>query len=140
MLYNAPFVPGGRYPFTRVQIGPISADVGELEIDDTTHIDQYFTTGHGGGTLTDFKGYTVSGSITAYVAKSDAAPHTISSNLPERFYRPMIRIWTGGFYAEGLAAITRRPVTAAAGRFTQVKIEFVSHGYWRVTHNIVEAP
>lgn len=140
MLDNLPFVPGQRYPFSRVEIGSVAAEVGELEISETVHLDEYFTSGHGGATLTDFKGFTIAGSITAYVARSYGAPHTISSNLPARFTRPMIRIWCGGFYAEGYGAIKSRSVSAASGRFTQIKIDFSSHGLWSFIPNVVEAP
>ena len=138
MLYNLPFVPGQRYPFSRVVIGAIVADVGTVEIEDTTHVDRYFTSGQGGGTMTDFKGYTITGSIELFVARSGDVPHAVSSNMPERFSRPLFRIWVGGYYAEGLGAITNRPLMAAAGRFTMIKLAFESHGAWKVVPNVVE--
>lgn len=139
MLYNLPFVPGKRYPFSQVIIGALTADVGSIELDDTTHIDRYFTSGHGGGTLTDFKGYTVTGTIEMFVARSGAFPHSVYSNLPDRFTRPFFRIWVGGYYAEGTGVITSRPLAAAAGRFTMIKLGFESHGAWKVVPNVVES-
>ncbi|MBI1324364.1 hypothetical protein GC170_14430 [bacterium] len=139
MLYNLPFVPGKRYPFSRVQIGSVIAEAGSFEVAETIHLDEYFTSGHGGGTLTSFKGFTVSGTIEAYVPQSSGSPHTISSNLPGRFERPVIRLWTGGFYCEGTAALSNRSVSAAAGRFTAIKLDFKSHGYWTFVPNVVEA-
>lgn len=139
MLLNLPFVPGRRYPFSRVVIGSLVADIGSIEIEDTTHIDRYFTSGQAGGTMTDFKGYTITGTIEMFVARSGAAPHSVSSNLPERFSRPFFQIWVGGYYAEGLGAITSRPISAAAGRFTMMKLTFESHGAWKVVGNVVES-
>jgi hypothetical protein len=140
MLENLPFVPGRRYPFTRVVIGLLTSDVGTIEVKDTTHIDRYFTSGHGGGTLTDFKGFTITGTIEMFVARSGNMPHGISSNLPERFTRPLFKIWLGGYYAEGLGAIADRDVSAAGSRFTMIKVGFESHGFWKVVPNVVELP
>lgn len=138
MLENLPFVPGRRYQYTRIVIGGLVSDVGSIEMKDTTHIDRYFTSGHGGGTLTSFKGFTVTGTVEMFIARSGPMPHTISSNMPERFSRPLFRIWLGGYYAEGIGVITDRDPAAASGRFTMLKLGFESHGLWKVVSNVVE--
>lgn len=139
MLENLPFVPGKRYPYSRVIIGNLNSDLGSIEIEDTTHIERYITSAEGGGTITVFKGYTITGTLEMFVARSGPAPHGSSSNLPDRFTRPLFRIWVGGYYAEGLGVITSRPISAAAGRFTMMKLAFESHGAWRVIGNVVES-
>lgn len=138
MLYNLPFVPGLKTPLARAQIGNLIPDAAAIQVKDTTHIDRVFSSGYGGGTRLDFKGYTITGTITAYVARSDTSPHTLSSNLPARFSRPLFRLWIGGFYAEGYGGITDISIAGVTKQFTVVEIAFESDGRWVSIPNVVE--
>ena len=138
MLYNLPFIPGKRVPIARCQIGNLIPEAASIVSKDTTHVDRVFTSGFGGGTKVIFKGYTITGTITAYVARSGGSPHPFS-NLPARFTLPFFKIWIGGYYAEGYGAITDSNVTGVTKAFTVMEIAFESDGNWDVYPNVVEA-
>ena len=138
MLYNLPFVPGKRAPIARCQIGTLIPEAASIILKDTNHVERTFTSGFGGGTKIDFKGYTITGTITAYVKRSGASPHPYS-NLPARFSMPLFKIWLGGYYAEGIGAITDSNVAGVTKAFTVMEIAFESDGHWIVYPNVVEA-
>jgi hypothetical protein len=138
MLYNLPFVPGVKTPLARAQIGYLVPDAASIQVKDTTHVDRIHSSGFGGGTRVLFKGYTITGTVTAYVARSDTSPHTLSSNVPARFSRPLFRLWIGGYYAEGIGAITDISITGVTKQFTVIDIAFESDGHWTSIPNVVE--
>lgn len=139
MLLNQAFVPGKRYPNSRVQIGTVTIDAAEFEVDDQLHVDRTFTSGWGGATRLDIKGYTVTGRILAYVAKSSGySPDTSFTNLPARGALVRIKIWSGGYYAEGDALILSRKPSVAGGKFVTLDLSFESDGVWDVVPNVVE--
>lgn len=113
-------------------------DAGEISISDQLHTDRIFTSGFGGATRLDIKGYTISGRIQAYIPKSGNAPHTFSANLPARYARPTFKIWTGGFYAEGTGLILNREASVKAGQLATLDLSFESDGMWSVFPNAVE--
>jgi hypothetical protein len=138
MLYNLPFVPGVRTPIARAQIGTLIPDAAAIQVKDTTHVDRVLSSGYGGGTRLLFKGYTITGTITAYVARSGTSPHTTSSNLPARFSLPLFRLWIGGYYCEGIGGILDLSVAGVTAQFTVIDIAFESDGHWTCVPNVVE--
>lgn len=138
MLFNLPFVPGKRVPIARCQIGNLIPESASIVVKDTTHVERIMTSGFGGGTKVDVKGYTITGTITAYVPRSGNAPHP-ASNMPARFSLPLFRIWLGGYYAEGIGLITDISVNGVTKAFTVIELAFESDGYWVVFPNVVEA-
>lgn len=139
MLYNFPFVPGKFYRFSQAQIGGTYLESGGIQVSDQVHTERTLTSGFGGATKIDVKGYTITGKISAYIARSGNAPHTISTNLPERGAIVRFRIWTGGFYAEGDGLITQRDADVQPGKMGTLELSFESDGIWQVTPNVVEA-
>lgn len=138
MLFNFPFTPGKFYPFNRAQIGSLFLDAGGIQVSDQVHTERTFTSGFGGATKIDVKGYTITGKITAYIARSGNAPHTISTNLPARGAIVRFRIWTGGFYTEGDGLITQRDADVQPGKMATLELAFESDGIWNSTPNVVE--
>lgn len=138
-MLNIPFVPNSRTPLCRAQIGLLVPDAAAIQLKDETHIERIFTSAFGGGTAIDFKGFTITGTITAYVKRSGPAPMPVS-NLPARYSRPRIKIWLGGYYAEGVAAITDISVAGITKAFTVIDIAFESDGLWVSYPNVVELP
>jgi len=138
MLYNLPFVPNQRTPITRCQIGNLIPDAASIQVKDTTHADRTFTSGFGGGTKLDFKGYTITGTITAYVKRSGDSPHP-GSNMPARFSFTLMKFWVGGYYAEGIGGITDISIAGVTKAFTVIEIAFESDGHWISYPNVVEA-
>jgi hypothetical protein len=137
MIYNVPFVPGKRTPVTQCQIGSLIPEAASIQVKDTTHIERTFTSGFGGGTKIDFKGYTITGTITAYVKRSGLSPHA-ASNMPARFTTPLLKIWIGGYYVEGKAAIVDITVSGVTNTFTVIEIAFESDGEWTCFPNVLE--
>ncbi len=137
MLDNLPFVPGRRTPIARCEIGSLIPDAASIQVKDTTHIDRIFTSGFGGGTCVDFKGFTITGVIACYVKRSGLSP-VPASNIPPRFSRPTIKIWIGGYYAEGVGVITEKSTVAVTKAFTVIELSFESDGYWTEHANAVE--
>lgn len=137
MLYNFPFVPGKRYPFSAATIGNLGVDAGEIQVSEQIHTDRIYTSGYGGATRIDVKGFTVSGKISAFLARSDNAPD-YTSNLPARFKIVRFKIWTGGFYAEGDGLITAREVVSSGGKMAMLDMQFESDGLWETFPNAVE--
>jgi hypothetical protein len=137
VLDNLPFVPSSRTPISRCQIGNLIPDAASIQTKETIHTERVFTSGFGGGTVIDFKGFTITGSITAYVKRSGFAPVPVS-NLPARFSRPLFKIWLGGYYSEGIGAITDISVAGVTKAFTVIDIAFESDGLWVSYPNVVE--
>ncbi|CAB5194438.1 hypothetical protein UFOVP178_7 [uncultured Caudovirales phage] len=138
MIFNQAFVPGKRYPNSRVVVGNVTIDAAEFQSNETVHSDRTFTTGYGGATKVDVKGYTITGRIQAYVAKSGVSPETSFTNLPARGSITRIKLWSGGHYAEGDALILERQIVSSGGKFTVVDISFESDGMWDVVTSVVE--
>lgn len=139
MLINQAFVPGKKYPNSRVVIGNVTIDAAEFQCGEQVHAERTFTSGFGGATRLDVKGYTITGRIQAYVAKaSGPSPETSFTNLPARGSFTRIKLWSGGHYAEGDALIMERQVVSSGGKFTVVDISFESDGMWDVVTSVVE--
>lgn len=138
MLWNFPFAPGRVYPFSEAQIGSLRLDAGAIQVSHQIHTDQIFTSGYGGGTKLDIKGYTVKGKLNAFIARSGNAPHQVSTNLPGLFQIVRFKIWTGGFYAEGDGLITSRDADSQGGKLSTLDLSFDSDGAWDVWPNVVE--
>jgi hypothetical protein len=138
VLFNFPFTPGKRYPFSQCQIGLLYIDSGSFEISEQIHTDRVFTSGFGGATRLDVKGYTFTGKITAYIARSGNTPHTLSTNLPARFAIIPIKIWSGGYYVEGNGLITQRDASIKPGEMAKLDLSFESDGIWTCVPNVVE--
>lgn len=138
MLLEKPFVPSVRTDVSRIEIGSFVPDAASIEMRETTHVERTFTSGFGGGTVLDFKGYTITGTVTAYVKRSGPAPHTTSANFPSRFAVHLFRIWIGGYYTEGEGAIADVSVRGVTNAFTVVEFAFESHGHWQTWLNVLE--